>query len=86
MSESNQFRQYAEEALRWGNLTNNERDKNALLQLARTWTQAAVQSERVFGVTGSPPKHRAPYPISGRPRLQANIYRSNVRACRVFAR
>jgi hypothetical protein len=31
----------------------------ALIELACTWTQAAVQSEHIFGVNDSPPEHRA---------------------------
>jgi hypothetical protein len=33
--------------------------RQALIELACTWTQAAVQSEHIFGVNDSPPEHRA---------------------------
>ena len=45
MSQADQFRQYAEEALRWAYQSKTEKNKQALIMLARTWTQAAVQSE-----------------------------------------
>ena len=56
MSQADQFRQYAEEALRWAYQSKTEKNKQALILLARTWTQAAVQSERTVVV--SPPEHR----------------------------
>jgi hypothetical protein len=45
MSKADQFRQYAEEAMRWACQSKNEKEKQALIELARTWTQAACQSE-----------------------------------------
>ena len=46
MSESDQFRQYAEEALLWASQSETEEEKQLLLELVRTWTAAAVASER----------------------------------------
>jgi hypothetical protein len=46
MSESDQFRQYAEEALLWASQSKTEEEKQFLLELVRTWTAAAVASER----------------------------------------
>jgi hypothetical protein len=43
------FRQYAEEAVRWARKSKTEQEKQALMDLACTWTQAAVQSEYIFG-------------------------------------
>ncbi len=37
-----QFRQYAKEALRWAIQSENEEETQALIELARTWTQAAA--------------------------------------------
>jgi hypothetical protein len=45
MSKADQFRQYAEEAMRWARQSKTENEKQALLDLARTWTQAALRSE-----------------------------------------
>jgi hypothetical protein len=52
MSESDLFRQYAEEALRWVAQSKTEEEKQLLLELVCTWTQAAVVSERT--VVGRP--------------------------------
>ena len=60
MSKVEEFRHYAEEALAWARKAQTEQEKQALTDLARTWTQAAVHSERIFGVTDSPPEARAP--------------------------
>jgi len=58
MSEINHFRQYAEEAMRSARQSKIQDEKEAFIALARTWTSAAVQSERIF-VSGSPPEPRA---------------------------
>jgi hypothetical protein len=58
MSKADQFRQYAEEAMRWVAQSKTEKEKRLLLELARTWTQAAVASAAV--VSGSQPEARAP--------------------------
>ena len=50
MSKSNQFRQYAEEAKRWVLQSKTENEKQILIELARTWTQAAAESERTIAV------------------------------------
>ena len=55
MSKADQFRQYAEEAMRWARQAKTEKEKQAYIDLARTWTQAAVQSEYIFGVAEGPP-------------------------------
>jgi hypothetical protein len=59
MSKSDQFRRYAEEAMRSADRSKNQEEKESFIELARTWTEAAVQSERIFVVSGSPPEHRA---------------------------
>jgi hypothetical protein len=55
MSKSDQFGQYAEEALQWARQSKTENEKQALIELARTWTQAAVQGEHIFGVNDNAP-------------------------------
>jgi hypothetical protein len=60
MSKAEEFRQYAEEAMRWARKSQTEQEKQALMDLARTWTQAAVHRERILVVNGSPPEARAP--------------------------
>ena len=60
MSKTNHFRQYAEEAMRWAVRSKTETEKHAFMELARTWTQAALQSESTVVVNDSaPPEHRA---------------------------
>jgi hypothetical protein len=59
MEQADQFRQYAEEAMRWARQCTTEKEKLALIELARTWTQAAQQSESIFAVKASPPEARA---------------------------
>ena len=58
MSESDQFLKYAEEALLWVSQSKTEREKQLLLELACTWTRAAVASERTMAVNGSPAQAR----------------------------
>jgi len=60
MSEADQFRQYADEALRWATQAKTEKEKEALIDLARTWMQATLESESTFVVNSSPLEARAP--------------------------
>jgi hypothetical protein len=46
MTKADQFREYAEETLRWSSQSTNEQEKKALIDLAFTWTQTASLSER----------------------------------------
>jgi hypothetical protein len=60
MSEADQFRQYAEEALVWVAQSKTEEEKRLLLELARTWAQAAVASDSTTVVVNyTQAKHRA---------------------------
>jgi hypothetical protein len=43
MWKADQFWQYAKEAMLWACDAENDKDKESLLELARTWTQAALQ-------------------------------------------
>jgi hypothetical protein len=45
MSEASQFRQYADEALRWAAKAATEKERRSLMQLARTWAEAAAMSQ-----------------------------------------
>jgi hypothetical protein len=66
MSETGQFRQYADEALRGAVRSKTETERTTLLDLARTWLQAATASEPTpigancdpTGVGYSPTDHR----------------------------
>jgi hypothetical protein len=46
MADSDQFLNYAEEALLWASQSKTEKEKQLLLELACTWTRAAVESGR----------------------------------------
>ena len=56
MSEADLFRQYAKEAMRDASEVASENEKRSLIDLACTWVQAALISERVIGssFTSSP--------------------------------
>jgi hypothetical protein len=54
VSKADQFRQYADEAMRWARQPKTENEKQVLTELARTWMQAAMHSER-FSVNDRPP-------------------------------
>ena len=57
-----QFWQFAEEAMRRALLSKSEIEKQALMDLAQTWTQAAFRSESAMVVNNGPTEHR-PRPI-----------------------
>jgi hypothetical protein len=57
MSKADDFRQYAEEALRSA-AKSSEEQKQALIDLARTWTQAALKAEASTS-SNNPPKYVA---------------------------
>ena len=48
MSKASEFRQYAEEALRWADQTKSAEEREACIDLAHKWAQASFQSEAVF--------------------------------------
>ena len=51
MSMADEFWQYAEEALRGAERSETSEEKQALIGLARTWTEAAVQRCPARGMT-----------------------------------
>jgi hypothetical protein len=59
MSKADQFRQYAQEDLRWARRSTIDKEKQALLELAHHWMLAALQSESTIAVNDSSPEHRA---------------------------
>ena len=67
MSKADQFWRFAEEAMRRADQSGNEKEKLALIDLARTCTQAALASQSHDESAGAevvdvPPEHRAPAP------------------------
>jgi hypothetical protein len=58
MSETSQFRQYADEAMNWAIQSQTEKEKATLLELARAWMRAAIASDPPpLGVNYSPTDH-----------------------------
>jgi hypothetical protein len=57
MSDADLFRRYAKEAMDGSSKATSENEKRSLADLACTWAQAALMSERVWGssYTPSPP-------------------------------
>lgn len=49
MSESDQFRLYAEEAMRWAAESKTETEEQTLIELACMWAQAATESAKSRG-------------------------------------
>jgi hypothetical protein len=61
MSKADEFRQYADEAMRWAHRSKNEKEKLALIELARTWMQAALHRESSAAATNhGPPEGAVP--------------------------
>jgi hypothetical protein len=52
MSESDQFRRYAEEAMRWAAESKTEIEENTLIELACMWAQAAAESAKPVAASG----------------------------------
>jgi hypothetical protein len=50
MSEASEYRQYAEEAMRWVSDCTDPKEKLVLISLARTWLQAAGRSDSRGGL------------------------------------
>jgi hypothetical protein len=59
MSKADEFRLYAEEAMRWARRSAIQKEQLALINLARTWTQAAERKEHPVVVKKLPPEDRA---------------------------
>jgi hypothetical protein len=49
MSDADLFRQYAKEAMHESSEATSNSEERALADLACTWAQAALMSERIFG-------------------------------------
>jgi hypothetical protein len=54
MSETDQFWQYAKEALLSACYAKTDGDKHDMLDLARTWTQAALEQRKSFSRSQQP--------------------------------
>jgi hypothetical protein len=56
MSKASEFRKYADDAMHWARQTKSENEREALIDLAHTWAQAAIQAETVLFVAKNPPE------------------------------
>jgi len=54
MSKADEFRRYAEEALRWAEQSKTEKEQFALIELARTYSKTAASLDAVANM--APPK------------------------------
>ena len=59
MTKADEFRQHAEEAMRWARHSTIRKEQLTLINLARIWTQAAERYEHPVVVKKLPPEHRA---------------------------
>jgi hypothetical protein len=44
-----EYREFMEECLRWSRTAHSEKHREALIEMAKTWREAAVQLERRHG-------------------------------------
>jgi len=59
MSKASEFRQYADDAMRWARQSKSQADQEALIDIAHTWAQAAIQSETILFVHRNSPEPQA---------------------------
>jgi hypothetical protein len=59
-----EFREFAQECLRWADETKSERHRQVLRDMAKTWMQAALQLERSWALIDDsmPPPRPKPRP------------------------
>jgi hypothetical protein len=58
MSKASEFRQYADDAMRLARHAKSETEQEALIDLAHTWAQVAIQAETVLFVNRNPPERK----------------------------
>ncbi len=56
-----EFREFAQECLRWADETKSEQHRQVLLEMAKTWTQAALQLERSLALIDDDDSRRPAY-------------------------
>jgi hypothetical protein len=50
-----EYREFAQDCLRWAAETKSESHRQTLLDMAKTWMQAALEIEHSLGLTSDPP-------------------------------
>jgi hypothetical protein len=63
MPKVDRFQQNAEPAMNWPRRSMTQKEQQALIELARKWTQAALQSESSAVPGGSPPEQQQAPPL-----------------------
>jgi hypothetical protein len=48
-----EYREFMEECLRWARTTRSEKHREALIEMAKTWREAAARLERRHGLVES---------------------------------
>jgi hypothetical protein len=61
--EIDRFQQNTEAAMNWPRRSMTQKEQQALIELARRWTQAALQSESSAVVGGGPPEQQQAPPL-----------------------
>jgi hypothetical protein len=62
MSSPKEYREFAQECSHWATETKSERHRQVLLEMAKTWMQAALEVERNLGPMDDLPLHRSARP------------------------
>jgi len=71
MSGAKEYREFAEECLRWAATAHNKEHRQHLLEMAKTWDQAALEAER--SQRARPPSNRSETKSSGEQRFGSEI-------------
>ena len=56
MSNADDFRQFADEAMHWAHQSKTEKEGLALVEIAQTWLRAAALREGVLFINAHPPE------------------------------
>jgi hypothetical protein len=60
MTKADQFWEFARENIRWAAQSKTEKERSALIELARSWTQTALIAESGLVPSTIPPQPDAP--------------------------
>ena len=66
-SSPKEFREFAQECLRWADETKSERHRQVLRDMAATWMQAALQLERSLALIDDDTRHPRLPKLASRP-------------------
>jgi hypothetical protein len=60
MSQAHEYRQFAEECVRWARGAKSDRERKAFFDMARAWTEAAAVRQDGGAILPSTPQDSAP--------------------------